>query len=78
MHSGLIRLSLLQGNLYSTYFGSTDADGKMKTDKQSNVTEDNGDSSTFYFITAGENKGGRYTGEKSKSTARSLFFFYII
>jgi len=66
MHSGLIGLSLANGNQYSTYFGSTDADGKMKTDKQTNVVEDNGDSSTFYFITAGDNKGAGYTGEKSK------------
>lgn len=50
----------------TAYFGNSDADGKMRTDKTTNVEEDNRDKSTFYFNTSGSEKGAGYTGEKKK------------
>lgn len=64
MQYGLISVDFADGTTQTAYFGNSDADGKMKTDKTSNVEEDNGDRSTFYFETAGNNKGAGYTGDK--------------
>lgn len=65
MQSGLIGIHLADGSLFSAYFGADDSDGRMKTDRQTSVYEDNGDRSTFFFTASGGNKGGGYTGVRS-------------
>lgn len=65
MQYGLIGVDFGDGQVQSAYFGNNESDGKMKTGKVTNVVEDSGDRSTFYFETSGENKGAGYTGEKS-------------
>ncbi len=64
MQSGLIGFEFADGTTGSAYFGSSDSDGKMKTDKTNGVVEDNGDKSTFFFETAGKNKGAGFSGDK--------------
>lgn len=66
MQYGLIGIGLRDGTVESAYFGDSGSDGKMRTDKISNVIEDNGDKSTFFFETSGSNRGGGFTGEKKK------------
>lgn len=65
MQYGLIGIDFGDGTVTSAYFGNSDSDGKMKTDKTSSVTEDNGDRSTFYFNTSGTSRGSGFTGEKN-------------
>lgn len=65
MQYGLIGIDFGDGTVTSAYFGNSDSDGKMKTDKTSSVTEDNGDRSTFYFNTSGASRGSGFTGEKN-------------
>lgn len=60
MKSGLIGLTQADGTVVSAYFGTNDSDGKMKNNRQTNVIEEDGERSTFYFTTA-----GGYTGERS-------------
>lgn len=60
MKSGLIGLAQEDGTIISAYFGADDTDGKMKNNRQTNVIEEDGERSTFYFTTA-----GGYTGERS-------------
>lgn len=64
MRSGLIGLEGITSETVTLYFGDSDADGKMRTGKQTSVKEENGDTGTFYFNTSGSNKGAGYTGEK--------------
>ena len=65
MQYGLIGIDFGDGTVTNAYFGNSDSDGKMKTDKTSSVTEDNGDRSTFYFNTSGTSRGSGFTGEKN-------------
>lgn len=60
MKSGLIGLTRADGTVTSAYFGADDSDGRMKNNRQTNVVEEDGERSTFYFTTA-----GGYTGERS-------------
>ena len=60
MKSGLIGFNLADGTVASAYFGADDSDGRMKDDRQTNVIEEDGERSTFYFTTA-----GGYTGVRS-------------
>lgn len=60
MKSGLIGFTLADGRTVSAYFGEDDSDGKMKDGRQTNVLEEDGERSTFYFTTL-----GGYTGERS-------------
>ena len=62
MGSGLIGFSGQSDIVISAYFGANDSDGRMKTDRQTNVIEENGERSTFYFGTSG-NRGAGFTGE---------------
>lgn len=64
MKSGLLGFSYPDGSVISAYFGANDSDGRMKTDRQTNVREEDGDRSTFYFSTSGD-RGTGYTGERS-------------
>lgn len=60
MQSGLIGFAQADGTVVSAYFGADDSDGRMKNNRQTNVIEEDGERSTFYFTTA-----GGYTGERS-------------
>ena len=60
MRSGLIGFTGSDGTVISAYFGADDSDGKMKTDRQTNVVEEDGERSTFYFTNSGS-----YTGERN-------------
>lgn len=60
MQSGLIGLAQADGTVVSAYFGADDSDGGMKNDRQTNVIEEDGERSTFYFTTS-----GGYTGVRS-------------
>lgn len=60
MKSGLIGFTQEDGSVLSAYFGADDSDGKMKNNRQTNVIEEDGERSTFYFTTS-----GGYTGERS-------------
>lgn len=60
MKSGLIGFTLSDGTTISAYFGADDSDGKMKTNRQTNVIEEDGERSTFYFTNSGS-----YTGERN-------------
>ena len=64
MRSGLLRIVLADGTERTAYFGSSDADGKMRTDRNTGVIEESGDRSTFYFEASGSEKGAGVTGEK--------------
>ena len=64
MQSGLLGLVYPDGTTVSAYFGANDSDGRMKTDRQTNVWEENGERSTFYFNPSGD-RGAGYTGERS-------------
>lgn len=63
MKSGLIKITSGSTELVG-YFGSSDADGKMRTGKQTGIYDDAGEKYTFYFNTSGSAKGSGYTGEK--------------
>lgn len=60
MKSGLLGFTLSDGTTVSAYFGADDSDGKMKTNRQTNVIDEDGERSTYYF-----NTNGSYTGERS-------------
>lgn len=64
MRSGLLGFTYPDGSVISAYFGANDSDGRMKTDRQTNVTEESGERSTFYFSTSGD-RGAGYTGERN-------------
>ena len=64
MQYGLIGVDFGDGTIQSAYFGNSDSDGQMKTDRTTNVTEDSGDRSTFYFQASGSSRGAGYTGER--------------
>ena len=49
MQYGLIGIDFGDGTEHSAYFGNSESDGKMRTDKQTSVTEDSGDRTTFFF-----------------------------
>lgn len=53
IQSGLIGLAQTDGTVISAYFGADDSDGRLKTDRQSNVIEEDGERSVFYFNTSG-------------------------
>lgn len=59
MQSGLLGFTLSDGSVVSAYFGADDSDGRMKTNRQTNVYEEDGERSTFYFTSSGS-----YTGER--------------
>lgn len=63
MQSGLIGFNIGDTE-YSSYFGSSDDDGKMRTGKQTGVYDGDDDTGTYYFNTSGSYKGGGYTGVK--------------
>lgn len=65
MQSGLLGFQFNTGTISSAYFGETDADGRMKRDRQTNVYEENGERSTFFFVSSGTNRGSGYSGERS-------------
>lgn len=60
MQSGLLGFAMPDGTIASAYFGADDSDGRMKNERQTNVYEEDGDRSTFYFTST-----GGYTGERS-------------
>mgnify|MGYP000871447209 CR=1 FL=1 len=60
MKSGLIGFTQPDGTVINAYFGSDDSDGTMKNNRQTNVIEEDGVRSTFYFTTT-----GGYTGARS-------------
>lgn len=64
MRSGLLGFTYPDGTVVSAYFGANDSDGRMKTDRQNNVIEENGNRSTFYFAASGD-RGAGYTGERN-------------
>lgn len=49
MQYGLIGIDFGDGTEHSAYFGNSESDGKMRTDKQTSVTEDSGDRTTFFL-----------------------------
>ena len=51
MQSGLLGIQLADGTVVSAYFGADDSDGAMKTGRVTNVVEEDGEISTFYFTT---------------------------
>lgn len=51
MQSGLLGIQLADGTVVSAYFGADDSDGAMKTGRVTNVEEEDGEISTFYFTT---------------------------
>lgn len=59
MQSGLVGLVLSDGSMVSAYFGASDTDGAMKTNRQTNVIEEDGERSTFYFGSSGGETGER-------------------
>ena len=64
MQYGLVGIDFGDGTEHSAYFGNSESDGKMRTDKQTSVTEDSGDRSTFFFETSGSDKGAGVSGDK--------------
>lgn len=46
------------------YFGEKGSDGRMRTGKNTGIADDDNKRCTFYFNTAGSNKGSGYSGEK--------------
>lgn len=59
MQSGLIGLSQADGTTVSAYFGADDSDGRMKNARQTNVMEEDGERSAFYFTSTGGYTGVR-------------------
>ena len=59
MKSGLIGFRQEDGTIASAYFGADDSDGAMKTGRQPNVYEEDGERSTFYFNNNGGETGTR-------------------
>lgn len=59
MKSGLLGFTLSDGTTVSAYFGADESDGSMKTNRQTNVFEEDGEQSTFYFTTTGSLTGDR-------------------
>lgn len=57
MKSGLLGFTQADGTVISAYFGADDSDGAMKTNRQTNVLEEDGERSTFYFNTSGSVNG---------------------
>lgn len=64
MQSGLIGFDVSGGDTTCAYFGESDADGKMRTGRQTNITDEDSNTDAYYFITSGSNKGLGYSGEK--------------
>ena len=60
MQSGLLGFTQSDGTVISAYFGADDSDGAMKTNRQTNVIEEDGERSTFYF-----NNSGSVTGSQN-------------
>lgn len=65
MQSGLIGFELADNQILTVYFGNSDSDGVMKTERQTQVYDGNGDTGIYYFTASGENKGSGYTGVKN-------------
>lgn len=59
MQSGLLGFVQADGTVISAYFGADDSDGAMKTGRQTNVYEEDGERSTFYFNNNGGETGVR-------------------
>ena len=59
MKSGLLGFVRADGTVVSAYFGADDSDGAMKTTRQTNVYEEDGERSTFYFSNSGGETGVR-------------------
>lgn len=61
--TGLVKI--LSGDKTLTgYFGAKGSDGQMQVGKQTGIQDEDGQKLTFYFNTAGGNKGAGYSGEK--------------
>lgn len=63
MQYGLIGIDI-GGTVYTTYFGNSSDDGKMKTGKQTSVYDADDEKNTYYFNTSGSYKGSGFTGTK--------------
>lgn len=62
MRSGLIGFEQSDGTVISAYFGTDVSDGRMRTGRQTDVYEEDGERTTFYFSSQGVGQTGEQGG----------------